>query len=177
MLVFFSMIRLPLPGAKAILTRWVCTDLIFEILREYILDLCDVFCSGQTQNCAGNHASLEQLLRVIWETGFWAVVLSLAQIKSFSVPVMSCLLIIFLNSRKGEGRRDRLICRSLSWCCSPKICKTMNDASFMPVIFIRQTLHLLPEAEPDVRDVAEPLEVLIHSLCCERISKNFGDFT
>ena len=40
--------KTPLPGAKAILTRWVCTDLIFEILREYILDLCDVLCSGQT---------------------------------------------------------------------------------------------------------------------------------
>ena len=40
--------KTPLPGAEAILTRWVCTDLIFEILREYILDLCDVLCSGQT---------------------------------------------------------------------------------------------------------------------------------
>ena len=40
--------KTPLPGANAILTRWVCTDLIFEILREYILDLCDVLCSGQT---------------------------------------------------------------------------------------------------------------------------------
>ena len=47
----------------------------------------------------------------------------------------------------------------------------------MPVIFIRQTLCVLPEAEPDVRDAAEPLEVLVHSLCCELTSKNFGGFT
>ena len=32
-----------LPGAKAILTCWVCTDLIFETLREYVLDFVMLF--------------------------------------------------------------------------------------------------------------------------------------
>ena len=35
-----------------------------------------------------NQASLEQFLRVIWEAGFQAIVLTLAQIKLFSIPIV-----------------------------------------------------------------------------------------
>ena len=50
------------------------------------------------KNCVENHASLEQFLRVIWEAVFWAMVLSVAQIKLFSVPIIGCLLIIFIGN-------------------------------------------------------------------------------
>lgn len=39
-----------------------------------------------------NHPSPEQSLRVIWEALFWTIVLSLVQIKLFSIPITDCLL-------------------------------------------------------------------------------------
>ena len=45
-----------------------------------------------------NHAFLEQFLRVIWEAGFQAIVLSLAEIKVFSILIIDCLLIIFVDN-------------------------------------------------------------------------------
>ena len=61
-----------------------CLYFFFEILEESLPDLSHVHCSDKTQNCAENHASWEQSLRVIWKVVFRAVVLSLAQIKFFS---------------------------------------------------------------------------------------------
>lgn len=97
--------KTPLPGAKAILTRWVCTDLIFEILREYILTR--VMSLFWHKTVLETMLLLEQLLRVIWETGLGCSPQFGSQIKPFPVPVMSCLLIIFLNSGRGkEGGTD-----------------------------------------------------------------------
>ena len=58
-------------------------------------------CSDMTEKCAENHASLRRFLRIIWEAGFQATVLTLAQIKLFSIPFIDCLLIIFVDN-SGE---------------------------------------------------------------------------
>ena len=49
------------------------------------------------QKTAENNASPEQFLRVDWKGVSWAVILSLGQIKLFSIPVIDCLLINFVN--------------------------------------------------------------------------------
>ena len=56
-------------------------------------DLFDVLCSDKIGNYAETQASLEQLLWLIWELP----VLSLAQIKFFSIPIIVCSLIIFTD--------------------------------------------------------------------------------
>lgn len=91
MLVFFSMIRLPSQVPRP---YWLAGYVLIWFLKSWgnIFLTCVMFFVLARPKTAGNHASLEQLLKVIWETGFWAVVLSLAQIKPFSVPMMSCLL-------------------------------------------------------------------------------------
>ena len=67
----------------------MCPDLFdadFDVLF-------DVLCSDKIWNDAETHASLEQLLSLIWELP----VLSLAQIKLFSIPMIVCSLIIFTD--------------------------------------------------------------------------------
>ena len=59
----------------------------------------NVLCSDKILNCAENHASPEQFLRVIWEAGFWAIVLTLAPIKLFSILTIDYLLIIFIDRK------------------------------------------------------------------------------
>ena len=66
------------------------------ILGESLPDLFHVHCSDKTQNCAENHASWEQFLRVIWKVVFQAVVLSLAQIKFFSYCWLFLLTDVFV---------------------------------------------------------------------------------
>ena len=87
-----SMIRLP-SQAKAVLTHWVPADLVcfilLETLKECIPDLFDVLCSDKT-NCTEYHASLDLFPRAIWDAVFWAIVLSLAQIKLFFSYCRSC---------------------------------------------------------------------------------------
>ena len=67
----------------------------FETLKECIP--CLMFFVLIRYNTAENHASLEQFPRVIWESVSLAIVLSLAQIKLFSIPITDCLLIISIN--------------------------------------------------------------------------------
>ena len=40
--------KTPFPGARAILTRCVLADLVFEILKKCIPDWFDVLCSDKT---------------------------------------------------------------------------------------------------------------------------------
>lgn len=59
-----------------------------------------------------NHPSPEQSLRVIWEALFWTIVLSLVQIKLFSIPITDCLLIIFpdcIHAHKIRIRSDWVV--------------------------------------------------------------------
>ena len=56
-------------------------------------DLFDVLCSDKIWNYAETHAFLEQILSLIWELP----VLSLAQIKLFSISIIVCSLIIFID--------------------------------------------------------------------------------
>ena len=56
-------------------------------------DLFDVLCSDKIWNYAETHASLEQILSLIWELP----VLSLAQIKLFYSYYIVCSLIIFID--------------------------------------------------------------------------------
>ena len=65
----------------------------------------NVLCSDKIQNCAGNHASLEQFLKVIGKRAA-RLVLSLAQIKLFSTLIIDDLLIIFVDkgtASEGQG--------------------------------------------------------------------------
>ena len=41
--------KTPFPGAKAILTHWVCADLFFETLKECFSELFDVWFFGLTR--------------------------------------------------------------------------------------------------------------------------------
>ena len=50
------------------------------------------------QKTAENNASPEQFLRVAWKGVSWAVILSLGQIKLFSIPVIDCSLITSVDS-------------------------------------------------------------------------------
>ena len=70
----------------------------FETLKESIPELFDILCSDKMWNYADNRASLEQFLSVIREPVFQALVLSLTQIKPFSISTIDCLLIIFTDS-------------------------------------------------------------------------------
>ena len=58
--------NVPFPGAKALLTHHIhaglgffccCFVFFFFNLKECILDLFDVLCSENIQNCVENHAS------------------------------------------------------------------------------------------------------------------------
>ena len=65
--------RTPFLGAKPMVTCCAHAGLVFSfsvffgggILGESLPDLFHVHCSDKTQNCAENHASWEQFLRVI----------------------------------------------------------------------------------------------------------------
>lgn len=101
--------KTPFRGAKAILTGCVHADLVFlkpwrNVFLPYL-----IFFVLTRQETADSPASLEQILWVIREAVFWARVLmlhsvrlfvtllSLAQIKLSPIPVIVCLLIIFIN--------------------------------------------------------------------------------
>lgn len=56
-----------------------------------------VLCSDKKENSAENPASPEQLLRVIREAVSRAIVLSLVQIRLFSLPLIDWLLTIFID--------------------------------------------------------------------------------
>ena len=96
--------RTPFLGAKPMVTCCAHAGLVFSfsvffgggILGESLPDLFHVHCSDKTQNCAENHASWEQFLRVIWKVVFQAVVLSLAQIKFFSYCWLFLLTDVFV---------------------------------------------------------------------------------
>ena len=102
--------KTPFRGAKAILTGCVHADLVFlKPWRNVLLPYLMIFFVLTRQETADSPASLEQILRVIREAVFWARVLvlrrvrllatllSLAQIKLSPIPVILCLLIIFIN--------------------------------------------------------------------------------
>ena len=77
----------------------VCVLLwFFETLKESIPDLLDILWSDKIWSCADYCSSLEQFLSIIWEAVFRAVVLSLTQIKPFSISAIDCLLIVFADS-------------------------------------------------------------------------------
>ena len=67
-------------------------------MKKCIPDLFNILYSDKIKNCAENHASPEQFLRVIWEIGCQAIVVSLAQTKLFSILIIVCLLIIFIDT-------------------------------------------------------------------------------
>ena len=70
------------------LTVYALSGLFWNLEGVYPwLVWCSLFWQG-IKNCAENHASPEQFVRIIWEAGFWAVVLSLAQMKHFSMPLV-----------------------------------------------------------------------------------------
>ena len=56
---------------------WLATYMLicffFFNLKECILDLFDVLCSENIQNCVENHASPEKFFRVIWEAVWGAI--------------------------------------------------------------------------------------------------------
>ena len=73
----------------------ICVVIAFVsgTLKKCIPDLFNVLCSDKLKNYAGKHASPEQLLRVIWEAGFWAS----PQFDSNKTLIIDCLLIIFID--------------------------------------------------------------------------------
>ena len=77
--------------------------------------------SNMTEKWAENHTSLRQFLRIIWEAGFQATVLTLAQIKLFSIPFIDCLLIIFVDN--SEELTHLLFPGTLLPPCSPSHCQ------------------------------------------------------
>ena len=88
--------KTPFPAVKAILTHCVHAGLFFFLKpwrNESLICLFFVLIRWKT-NYTENHVSQEQFLR---EAVFWAIVLSLAQIKLFAIPIIDCLWIIFVN--------------------------------------------------------------------------------
>ena len=73
------------------------TSFPFETLKERIPDF-NVLISDKTWNCAQNHASPGAVPQGCLKAVIQAMVLSLAQIKLFSLPIIDCLLIIFIDS-------------------------------------------------------------------------------
>jgi len=67
-------------------------------LKECIPDLFGILCVDKIQDCAENHASLEQFLQGICEAVFQDIVFSVAQTKFFSISIIDCLFIIFVGS-------------------------------------------------------------------------------
>ena len=91
--------KTPFPGAKNIQTCWVHADLFifYKLWRNYPwLVWCSLFWQdiklGWKPCCS--RAVPQSYLR---EIVFQAIILNLAQIKLFSIPVIDCLLIIFIN--------------------------------------------------------------------------------
>ena len=73
------------------------TSFPFETLKERIPDF-NVLISDKMWNCAQNHASPGAVPQGCLKAVIQAMVLSLAQIKLFSLPIIDCLLIIFIDS-------------------------------------------------------------------------------
>ena len=65
---------------------WLCFALFKPWKNVPWLVWC--LCFDKRLNCAENHASPEPFLRVTWEAVIQAIVLSLAQIKLFSIPIV-----------------------------------------------------------------------------------------
>ena len=91
--------KTPFPGAKNIQTCWVHADLFifYKLWRNYPwLVWCSLFWQdiklGWKPCCS--RAVPQSYLR---EIVFQAIILNLAQIKLFSIPVIDCLLINFVN--------------------------------------------------------------------------------
>ena len=81
--------KTPFPGAKAMLTCCARADLVYSKPWRNVSLTCVVFFVLTVHETVLK----TMLLRVIWEAGFWAIVLSLPQIKLFSIPIIGYWLL------------------------------------------------------------------------------------
>ena len=120
----------PFPGAKAILTHCVGADLFCWNIEGMYLWLVWCYLFWQDVKLCWNRASLEQFLRVIWEAGFRAIVLSLAEIKLLSVYSYYRLLTDYFrrqyhSTRTGKPTWGEKIQHLYECCSSAAFLKTL----------------------------------------------------
>ena len=67
---WFSFDKISFPGSMAIMIHYVYAGIFFfpQTLMNCVSDSFNVLCS----DCAENHASPEQFLKVVWKAGLWA---------------------------------------------------------------------------------------------------------
>ena len=77
---------------------YMCCWVIFETLKGCISDLLDILWFWHDMKLVLKTMILQRSFsRVIWEADFWATFSTLAQRKPISVPIINCLLIIFID--------------------------------------------------------------------------------
>ena len=96
------MIRHCSQASRSYCTCWMCTCwsfFFFLILRKWRPDLFNILCSEKVWNCVKS-LLLQSSFSELSGKHFSKLALSLAQIKLFSIVVINCLLIIFIDQRK-----------------------------------------------------------------------------